>query len=478
MELQSEPRLGLEFKLHQVVLITTVLAILTSLVIFLYSNLGSSSDTYAGVQSITYTSLQDGDWDQNSTWDNGVPPGSSSDIIVIKHKVSLKSNTAVLGKITVDSTGEITGSYELKLGYGGVAVGELYNHGTVEITKLKIKDNNSSTPVLGGLPVVHNYGYINATYELHIGTNDGHGSLFNYAGGSIETPKVHLDNYLWTQGSFVVSGEIKNHGGTIEGCGSITADRIRLEENSNRPGTLGCIDICNGSNTPPIEIKDAPSSVGTTISSAYVYSTTTTNGAENAKIDADSTGICGINESGSAVTLPVDLIYFNASKQGSTIQLQWTTASEENNSHFVIERSLTAGSFEEIGREAGNGNSQTTIKYSYYDEVNNHRGPIYYRLKQVDFNGEFEYSPVVFIQQEGITNAQAYPNPANDVVNITKTGYQFTATLMDHSGVPIEIKKDNEDMCQFKTGPIPNGHYVVQVTSRTGKENIKVVVKH
>lgn len=180
-----------------------------------------------------------------------------------------------------------------------------------------------------------------------------------------------------------------------------------------------------------------------------------------------------------ASALPVDLMYFNAALKGSYAELIWATAMEENNSHFEIERSLDGRNFERIAEEPGNGNSMNIIKYRYEDmTIPNQNDPIYYRLKQVDFDGAFEYSPIVYVKSGEEKMANVYPNPAVDFVNISKNGYRFSVKLLDQSGNIVAMRENEMDNAQLPVDHLPNGFYVVQIVSRTGDESQKILVKH
>lgn len=184
----------------------------------------------------------------------------------------------------------------------------------------------------------------------------------------------------------------------------------------------------------------------------------------------------GIYDPGS---LPVEFLYFHASQINDQAELVWATAMEENNSHFEIERSLDGFTFENIGEEAGNGNSYSVIEYKYIDAfVPNQETPIYYRLKQVDYNGDFDYSPVVFIQTGEEREAKVFPNPASNFINVSKNGYRFSASLIDQSGTTIAYKESETNFAQFDIKDLPNGFYVVQISSRTGTESKKILIKH
>ncbi|MCX6352189.1 MAG: T9SS type A sorting domain-containing protein [Bacteroidetes bacterium] len=94
--------------------------------------------------------------------------------------------------------------------------------------------------------------------------------------------------------------------------------------------------------------------------------------------------------------LPVELTLFTAQLKGNnTALLSWTTASEINNNHFDIERSVDAKTFTKVTEVKGNGTTNNITDYSYMDVFGALPARIiYYRLKQVDDNGAFEYSPI------------------------------------------------------------------------------------
>ncbi|GAB3815110.1 hypothetical protein GCM10028895_08870 [Pontibacter rugosus] len=115
-------------------------------------------------------------------------------------------------------------------------------------------------------------------------------------------------------------------------------------------------------------------------------------------IDAFSRWAVGTDPS----PLPVELMNFAAVKESSNIAfLTWATASENNNSHFEIERSANGKTWAKIGDVAGAGNSGTKRSYSFSDAGFAHAGAgtVYYRLKQVDFDGTAAFSKVVSLQQ-------------------------------------------------------------------------------
>ncbi len=121
--------------------------------------------------------------------------------------------------------------------------------------------------------------------------------------------------------------------------------------------------------------------------------------------------------------LPVELTLFNYEKRENNVLLKWTTSSELNNSGFDIERKDNVNnSWRKIGSVAGHGNSATENKYTYPDN-NLVSGTYTYRLKQIDYNGNYKYydlqnEVVIGVPKKFVLN-QNYPNPFNPATKIT-----------------------------------------------------------
>lgn len=114
--------------------------------------------------------------------------------------------------------------------------------------------------------------------------------------------------------------------------------------------------------------------------------------------------------------LPIELVKFNAINNGDRIVIEWTTASETNNDYFIIERSENASDFKPIAKIKGVGNNSYDNKYLCFDELPN-SDIVYYRLKQVDYDGTFSYSSIVSVLSRNSTlNINVFPNPFSDFV--------------------------------------------------------------
>ncbi len=120
----------------------------------------------------------------------------------------------------------------------------------------------------------------------------------------------------------------------------------------------------------------------------------------------------------SSAVLPIELLYFKANTKVEGVLLEWVTVSEINNDFFTIERSNSGIDFEPVGIIQGSGNSNNEINYEFIDR--SPRGGIsYYRLKQTDFDGQFDYSEIKRVSVESSGRSIIFPNPINDENELT-----------------------------------------------------------
>ncbi|MCH8904404.1 MAG: FG-GAP repeat protein [Bacteroidetes bacterium] len=147
-----------------------------------------------------------------------------------------------------------------------------------------------------------------------------------------------------------------------------------------------------------------------------------------------------------ASPLPIELLSFDASALINTVSLNWSTASELNNDYFTIERSTDGNDFQILGTVKGSGNSLIKKDYNFIDQ-SPLNGIAYYRLKQTDFNGRFEYFDVVAVNTGSSTDItlRIYPNPAKltDDIYLDLSGIRATQAniiLLDNLG--NEVYKD------------------------------------
>ena len=125
-----------------------------------------------------------------------------------------------------------------------------------------------------------------------------------------------------------------------------------------------------------------------------------------------------VNLYGSGSTIPIELLNFKAIKERKEILLSWQTASEQNSDYYAVERSIDGRKFTGIGRVTAMGTSMETHNYSLTDK-NPATGLNYYRLKQVDKDGQFTNSKIISVVFDRNV-LSFYPNPATKTLFFNK----------------------------------------------------------
>ncbi|CAN5340539.1 hypothetical protein BH23BAC2_BH23BAC2_26950 [soil metagenome] len=194
--------------------------------------------------------------------------------------------------------------------------------------------------------------------------------------------------------------------------------------------------------------------------------------------------------------LPVDYLFteVNYSSQSRISILTWATAKEWENSHFEIERSVSdIEGFEKVGEVQGMGWKDSVTEYEFEDKaLPISEGTVYYRLKQVDFNGDFAYSKVMSIRTSGLELTKgvwrAFPNPT--------TGDDFRLDILnatEYKGEIVQVKLispasgsktiTGSDMGEISNGlsemiqQSSNGFYILEIFWGNRLEHIKILKK-
>lgn len=183
------------------------------------------------------------------------------------------------------------------------------------------------------------------------------------------------------------------------------------------------------------------------------------------------------------VVLPVNLTEFKGKKLLNGIELNWTTASEQNNSHFNILHSTDGRNFETIAKISGNNNSNTLRNYTYTD-YNAINGTNYYQLQQVDYDGKTESFEVIAIALNNhISPLQVYALPSQQKLNLS--------FYMNNSGrgniliYNLNGSKLTDSSHSFKKGyniitipfDAPEAIYSLQVQNESELKNIKFLFR-
>ncbi len=183
----------------------------------------------------------------------------------------------------------------------------------------------------------------------------------------------------------------------------------------------------------------------------------------------------GIAESGS---VPVDLLSFSVFKTHIGVQLDWATAQEQNNKGFEIERSPNGIIWNNIGwvnSQVLNGNNNTKLEYSYTDK-SPLNGSNYYRLKQIDFDNNYEYSSVrtVKINTDVIS---LVPNPVNDYITISNLSGKSNISIFDMSGRIVFEMQSFESIVNIDLSSLTEGVYNIRINNNAGRTSIHKFLK-
>ncbi len=211
---------------------------------------------------------------------------------------------------------------------------------------------------------------------------------------------------------------------------------------------------------------------------------TTINTTSNTLTVSGLTSFSEFAGSENATPLPVEWLSFTGKNVLDNVELNWTTASEKNNKEFVVERSSDMLNFETAGVIKGKGNSNTPSDYRFTDvKPFNEVSTLYYRIKQVDFNGDFEYSSVIAVSKDkvgnGVTIETINPNPFTQQLHVTLNHVSegnVTIAVYDMSGKVLythtQITGSGKLVIDLnELSSLPEGVYLLSVTN--GNETIR-----
>ena len=202
----------------------------------------------------------------------------------------------------------------------------------------------------------------------------------------------------------------------------------------------------------------------------------------------DSTGTC---ESATIIgdgmiSLPVELTSFIASATGTIVTLNWSTATEVNNNGFNILRQAQDDKWITIGFVEGIGNSSSLTSYSFVDNNPIGGSKFFYRLKQIDMDGQFKYSDIVEVEllPDQYELYQNYPNPFNGSTNIKFSLPKDAVVQIDiyNSLGELVTKLLNKEFeagyhnVEFNTNNYASGLYLYRIITGTYFETKKMVL--
>jgi len=406
-----------------------------SLVLFF---LGMATLFEANAQN--YTSNSNGNWTSGIWSTGGSPPlsGQNYGTITVNHDIELNGNYSMAGSTTlnVNAGKELTINGNLTTG-GGSAINV---YGTLIITGSATVSAPFRIHPGGQVIIEQSLNMASGSLYLHVGTNAApppyadlivHGNYNSSGAGAT----------IYRNGRVAIFGNMSLNGGGI----NFTIN------NGGQVYVHGNVSVSNGGNQVRNNNTTNPYGLyvnGSTSPTAGGSSITTNKGDQDTMENTNPDfydWVSGI-EFG---PLPVELLYFMLHKNDNNdVQLEWATATEINASHFEIQRADYQMNFVSIGRAEASGNSNEKKTYSFTDDsplVNR----TYYRLKQVDFDGEVSYSGIRAIDIAAPKAVAVAPNPIADgqlkfKLNFTSE-YATHVTVTDISGrsfIEFDLKEN------------------------------------
>lgn len=179
--------------------------------------------------------------------------------------------------------------------------------------------------------------------------------------------------------------------------------------------------------------------------------------------------------------LPIRLVKFLVTTKGNCAELSWQTATEINNSGFYIERSDNGIDYKSLDFVEGAGDSNELIDYTYLDCTIERNA--YYRLLQVDYDGQFDYGPVVYLTLNQLNKLSVYPNPFQDQVKISgHQGETYSIILSDVTGQALLLEEsvnlfDGENLISEKLRNLNTGLYFLKFGSPESEKTFLMIKK-
>jgi hypothetical protein len=380
------------------------------LILFLLTNLGT------GFCQTTYTSLANGNWNNSSTvWSTngsspcGCTPGYIlvNDTVIINHDINLGNNLEAdfNSHVLINSTGSLSGNNAIETINGGSIVA----FGPIDCDEIEV----------GPGCIGNFYQTINCAGRFRV---EGISQVdTTVIASDIEVKETGILTFVvqYIEVS-VENGEFKNDGiiNFNNTCLYILHGDFRNKETGSLFGN-GYIEVQDG------DIRDDPASTWP-ISVNWCCS-----GEEEDMPFAE-------NCNGCLLILPLDLVAFWGTTTDQKIILHWITATEINTHYYVVERSLNAIDWKEIGSVEGIPYALTNSSYTFHDQELPAEKTLYYRTGNVNLDGVVDYSPVIAVENPNVLSiSQGYYNIY---------GHYFPSLETAPSGIYIEITTSGNRM--------------------------------
>lgn len=378
---------------------------------------------FSALSQATFTTT--GNWDNASNWSgSNIGDDVNEDVTINANRVANIRNgfTYTIGNLSFGNNAGLT------INNGGTLnVGNAFNTRNVNV-------NNNATITVAGTLIIWGDLIVNNNLSLTV------------TGTMIVKGNIVMNNNasLSVSGNLTVDGNFNGNNNTnvtITGSGGIAVGgTVTVGNNSNLTGPDGSFTVAGGC---------------------------TQGGGSN---------FC------TSSTLPVRLLFFQASSEGSTIILSWATEKEEAFDYFELERAASDFVFTPIGAIKGAGYDIFSRRDYEYADTQPYVGINYYRLKAVDLDGSFEYFRIVSARHDAEPSVEIYPNPI--------TGNRLTyrvdfnpapgdkVVLSDLSGRPVaELIPTSSGINEHIVEGLTPGMYIFHYAGQGFRKTLKVIVQ-
>ncbi|MDB5256093.1 MAG: hypothetical protein JWM14_788 [Chitinophagaceae bacterium] len=187
--------------------------------------------------------------------------------------------------------------------------------------------------------------------------------------------------------------------------------------------------------------------------------------------------------------LPVEFISINALAETDKNKITWITATELNNSRFVVQRLIQGQEWDSIGTIAGANTSNTIHHYEFYDANVSNLTFVYYRVVQYDYDGKSDFSKIVYIDRTALINSSNLikigPNPSNGAIDININNELFATntyrlTVYSILGTHVYDSNLNEANSHIDLSDLAAGNYIIELLNSAGTAPVyeKIIIKH
>jgi hypothetical protein len=179
----------------------------------------------------------------------------------------------------------------------------------------------------------------------------------------------------------------------------------------------------------------------------------------------------------SANPLPIELLYFNASCVNTIITFNWATATETNNDYFAIESSIDGINWDVVATKKGSGTSSSEKRYELTSEMSKYK-LVYYRLKQIDTDGKYNYSKIISLKacDTGIEDIIIYPNPTNGVIRIINNSESTIKSIVITNTIGQKIYTGSINNETIDLTELSAGVYIVNLETDFKKVVKKIIL--